>query len=283
MTDYRERRVTARDGLSLYLRDYGDALAPRLPLLCLSGLTRNSADFARLARRVSAERRVICPDYRGRGRSDYDPDWRHYEPRTLLDDIANILAALGIARAVVLGTSLGGILAMGLAAAKPLLVAGAILNDVGPTVETTGLAQILRYIAVDRPQPDWPAAASSLRRSLPFLSFTTDEDWLDFARATYREGADGVLHFDWDIRLAKPLQKAGGTAPDLWPLYRGLGGVPVLALRGATSDILAAATLERMARETPDCIAVTVPGVGHAPSLDEPAARKAVDDFLARF
>jgi len=281
--DFRERRVTSRDGLSLYLRDYGDALAPRLPLLCLSGLTRNSADFARLAGRVCGERRVICPDYRGRGRSDYDPDWRHYEARTLLDDIASVLAALGIARAVVLGTSLGGILAMGLAAAKPLVVAGAILNDIGPTVETGGLAQILRYISADRPQPDWPTAATYLRRSLPFLSFTSDEDWLDFARATYREGADGALHFDWDIRLARPLRKARGAAPDLWPLYRGLGGVPVLALRGAASDILSAATFERMARETPAFVGVTVPGVGHAPSLDEPAAREAVDAFLARF
>jgi pimeloyl-ACP methyl ester carboxylesterase len=283
MPGFRERRITARDGLSLYLRDYGNALSPKTPLLCLSGLTRNSADFARLAARVSGERRVICPDYRGRGRSDYDPNWRNYEARILLDDIANILAALGIERAVVLGTSLGGLLAMGLAAAKPMAVAGAILNDVGPTVETAGLELILRYISADRPQPDWPTAAQYLRRSLPQLWFASDEDWLDFARGTYREGADGTLHFDWDIRLAWLLRKSRGAAPDLWPLYRALGRVPVLALRGATSDILSAMTFERMARENPALAAVTVPGVGHAPSLDEAVAREAVDEFLHRF
>jgi pimeloyl-ACP methyl ester carboxylesterase len=283
MPDFRERRVTSRDGLSLYVRDYGDALSPRTPLLCLSGLTRNSADFARLAMRVSRERRVICPDYRGRGRSDYDPDWRNYEARLLLDDTANILAALGIERAVVLGTSLGGILAMGMAAAKPMAVAGAILNDVGPTVETAGLELILRYIATDRPQRDWPTAAQFLRKTLPHLSFTTDEDWLEFARGTYREGADGALHFDWDIRLAWPLQRSRGAAPDLWPLYGALGRVPVLALRGAASDILSAATFERMARQKPALAAITVPGVGHAPSLDEAMAREAIDEFLHRF
>ena len=280
--DFRERRITARDGIGLYARDYGDPLARRTPLLCLPGLTRNSADFARLASRVCGDRRVLCPDYRGRGRSDYDRDWRHYEPRTLLDDLANVLAATGIERAVVLGTSMGGILAMGLAVLKPMAVAGAILNDIGPAVEAEGLALILRAIAADRPQPDWPTATQFLRRTLPQLALVNDEAWLEFARGTYREGADGALHFDWDIALARPLA-AGGPAPDLWPLYRALRRVPVLALRGEASDILSPLTFERMAQEKPDLVRVTVPGVGHAPSLDEAGARKAIDEFLERF
>ena len=280
--DFRERRITSRDGLSLYARDYGDPLAPRMPLLCLPGLTRNSADFARLASRLCRDRRVLCPDYRGRGRSDYDRDWRHYEPRILLDDLANVLAATGVERAVVLGTSLGGILAMGLAVMKPMAVAGAILNDVGPAVEAQGLEQILRYIAADRPQPDWPTAMQFLRRTLPQLALGSDADWLEFARGTYREGADGALHFDWDVALARPLA-AATAAPDLWPLYRALQRVPVLALRGEASDILSPATFERMAREKPDLVRVMIPGVGHAPSLDESGARKAIDEFLERF
>ena len=280
--DFRERRITSRDGLSLYARDYGDPLAPRMPLLCLPGLTRNSADFARLASRLCRDRRVLCPDYRGRGRSDYDRDWRHYEPRTLLDDLANVLAATGVERAVVLGTSLGGILAMGLAVMKPMALAGAILNDVGPAVEAQGLEQILRYIAADRPQPDWPTATQFLRRTLPQLALGSDADWLEFARGTYREGADGALHFDWDVALARPLA-AATAAPDLWPLYRALQRVPVLALRGEASDILSPATFERMAREKPDLVRVMIPGVGHAPSLDESGARKAIDEFLERF
>lgn len=282
MAGFRERRITARDGLGLYARDYGDPLARRMPLLCLPGLTRNSADFARLALRLGRDRRVLCPDYRGRGRSDYDPDWRHYEPRTLLDDLANLLAAMGVERAVVLGTSMGGILAMGLAVMKPMAVAGAILNDVGPAVEAQGLGLILRAIAADRPQPDWPAATQFLRRTLPHLALGSDEDWLEFARGTYREGADGALHFDWDIALARPLAHAS-AAPDLWPLYRALGRVPVLALRGEASDILSRATFERMAQEKPDLVRVTIAGVGHAPSLDEAGARRAIDEFLERF
>jgi pimeloyl-ACP methyl ester carboxylesterase len=282
MPDYRERRFAARDGLVLYAREYGDALAPRLPLLCLSGLTRNSADFDRVARRLSHQRRVLCPDYRGRGRSAYDPHWRNYEARVLIDDVAQLLAVAGVERAVVLGTSLGGILAMGLAVAKPLAVAGAILNDVGPAVEASGLANIVQYIADDHPQPDWPTATRFLRQSLPQLMLATDEDWAEFARGTYREGSDGVLHFDWDVTgLARQLK--AGAVPDLWPLYRALARVPILALRGAASDILSAATLDDMAREKPDLVRVAVPRVGHAPCLDEAEAKEAIDAFLEQF
>lgn len=283
MPEFRERRIAARDELSLYVRDYGDPRSRRLPLLCLPGLTRNGADFARIAARCAAERRVVCPDYRGRGRSDYDRDWRHYAPRTSLDDLAQLMAALGLERVVVLGTSLGGILAMGLAVLKPTAIAGAILNDIGPDVRQDGLGRLIEYISVDRPQPDWAAAVSFLRRTWPSLSFKSDEDWLEFARGTYREGADGRLHFDWDVRLARILRAGSGAVPDLWPLYRALGRVPVLALRGGVSDILSDATFARMAEAKPDLIRVTVPGVGHAPSLEEPEARAAIDDFLARF
>jgi len=275
--------MTAQDGLSLYYRDYGDALSPRLPLLCLSGLTRNSADFARIAARAASERRVIALDYRGRGRSDYDADWRHYAPAIYLSDIAHLLAATGSHRVVVLGTSLGGLLAMGLAVVKPTAVAGVILNDIGPEVARDGLGRLVDYIGVDRPQPDWPNAVAFLRRTLPMLSFTSDEDWLDFARGTYREGTDGALHFDWDVRLVRALRKGIGAPGDLWPIFGALGDIPVLAFRGAVSDILGPATFERMAAAKPDLVRVSVPGVGHAPSLDEPEARSALDEFLARF
>jgi pimeloyl-ACP methyl ester carboxylesterase len=281
MQAFRERRMAAQDGLVLYARDYGEGAAARTPLLCLSGLTRNSTDFARLAARESQRRRVLCPDYRGRGRSQYDRDWRHYEPRVYLDDIAHLLAATGIGRVVVLGTSLGGLLAMGLAVMKPVAVAGVILNDVGPEVEAAGLDAILDYIARDRPLPNWASAMRLLRHTLPQLGLESDADWLAFARATYREGADGKLHFDWDIRLARALKR--GPAPDLWPLFRALGRVPALALRGERSDILSARCFERMGEEKPDLVRVTVPGVGHAPSLHEKEAREAIDDFLERF
>lgn len=283
MAAFRERHVTAQDGLRLYYRDYGDPASPHLPLLCLTGLTRNSADFADLAERHAGERRILCPDYRGRGRSAYDPDWRNYQPHTYLSDIADLAAANDLHRIVVVGTSMGGILAMGLAVLKPTLLAGVVLNDIGPDVIAGGLTRILDYIGVDQPQPDWDSAVAYLQRLLPTLSIRTAAGWLKMAQATYREGQDGRLHFDWDLNLAKPLRAMGGPPPDLWPYFRALRPVPVLALRGALSDVLSAETFERMALAKPDLRRVTVPEAGHAPTLNEPEAAAAIDDFICRF
>ena len=282
MTLYRERNLTAQDGLRLYFRDYGDPLSPRLPLLCLTGLVRNSADFADFAERHAGERRVICPDYRGRGRSAHDTDWRNYDPFVYVNDIAHLIAAAGIERVVVVGTSMGAALAMGLAVIKPTAVAAVVLNDFGPEVAANGVSRILDYIGNDQPQPDWPSAVRHLRELLPTLSIRSDDGWLRFARATYREGIDGVLHFDWDLNVAKPLARSKGAVPDLWPYFRALRRLPALALRGDLSDVLSAETFERMAVAKPDLQRVTVTNAGHAPTLNEPEAA-AVDDFIRRF
>jgi pimeloyl-ACP methyl ester carboxylesterase len=280
---FRERWMTSQDGLKLYYRDYGDALSQRTPLLCLSGLTRNSADFADLAARHAGERRVLCPDYRGRGRSAYDANWRNYQPPIYVNDIAHLLAAADIHRVIVLGTSLGGLLAMGLAVLKPTMTAAVILNDIGPDVVGGGIARILDYIGVDHPQPDWQSAAAYLRELLPTLSIKTEEGWLKMARATYRLGEDGLLHFDWDVNLARPFSVATSAIPDLWPYFRALRPVPTLAFRGALSDVLSADTFERMALAKPNLERVTVAGVGHAPNFNEPDAAAAVDAFIRRF
>ncbi len=217
-TTYHERRLSAQDGLQLYYRDYGDPLSPGIPLLCLTGLTRNSQDYADLAERFAGSRRVICPDYRGRGRSAHDPNWRNYDPMTYLGDIGHILMANDIHRVIIVGTSLGGLL--------------------------------------------W---------------------WERFARATYHEGADGALHFDWDIALVEPLKRSNGEIQDLWPFFRALRNIPTLLVRGEISDVLTTDGLRRMIADKPDLIAVTVPGIGHTPSLDEPEIRDVLDDFIARF
>jgi len=282
MTLYRERNLTAQDGLRLYFRDYGDPLSPGLPLLCLTGLVRNSADFADFAERHAGERRVICPDYRGRGRSAHDTDWRNYDPFVYVNDIAHLIAAAGIERVVVVGTSMGAALAMGLAVIKPTAVAGVVLNDFGPEVAANGVSRILDYIGNDQPQPDWPSAVRHLRELLPTLSIRSDDGWLRFARATYREGIDGLLHFDWDLNVAKPLARSKGAVPDLWPYFRALRRLPALALRGDLSDVLSAETFERMALAKPDLQRITVTNAGHAPTLNEPEAA-AVDDFIRRF
>lgn len=275
----RERYVTSSDNLRLFFRDWGDENSPTTPVLCLPGLTRNSSDFATIARHLSP-RRVICPDFRGRGRSAYAADWRSYEATTYIDDIRHLLAALGLARVVVVGTSLGGLLGMGMAAAFPTALACLIVNDVGPGIETAGTNRILKYISEDRPMDDWPAAVAHLKKMFPNLSLAVDDDWLAFARGTFREGADKKLHFDWDVRLVRPLLEPAEPPPDLWALWRACRKVPALAIRGGVSDILSEATFQRMKAEKPDLVQVTIPNVGHCPTLNEPAAVKAIDDFL---
>lgn len=281
MAVYRDGHFTSRDGLSLYYRDYGDPLSPRTPLLCFGGLVRNSADFDAVAARAGSARRVLCPDYRGRGRSAYDPDWRHYAPEYYLSDALQLLTVTGTKRAIVLGTSMGGLLAMGLAAFQPTAIAGLVLNDIGPTVSSQGFARIISYIGVDHPQPDWPSAVHFLQELMPTMSLGTDADWLGFAKATYRAGDDGLLHFDWDTNIAKSLGVA--PRPDLWSMFRALGPIPVLVLRGEQSDIFSVETFDKMAEVKPDLLRVTVPGSGHAPTLGEPIAASALDAFLDRF
>jgi len=278
---YRERNYTTQDGLRLYFRDYGDPLSPALPLLCLPGLTRNSADFDGLARRLSPLRRVLCPDYRGRGRSQYDTDWRNYTPRAILNDLRHLLAAANIHRTVVIGTSFGGLLGMGLAVAAPTVLAGLITNDIGPEINAAETQRLLALLGTDRPQPDWEAAAAAVREMFPTLASRDPEDWQRMVRNTYREGADGLLHFDWDPAIVRLLMR-GAEPPDLWRLFRAAARTPMLAIRGENSPMLSRSCFDTMAAEKPDLERLTVTGTGHAPTLDEPESRAAIDIFLDR-
>ncbi|MHA1107757.1 MAG: alpha/beta fold hydrolase [Alphaproteobacteria bacterium] len=279
--DYREEHFTAQDGLRLYFRDYGDGGTSALPVLCLPGLTRNSADFDGLARRLSSQRRVVCPDYRGRGRSDYDTDWRNYTPRTILNDVRHLLAVTGIHRVAVIGTSFGGLLGMGLAVAAPTALAGLVINDIGPDINVAETRRLLTLLGADRPQPDWNGAIAAIRDMFPTLNFRDPALWPVMARNTYREGADGRLHFDWDTELVRPLLR-NREPPDLWTLYRALRRIPVLAVRGENSPMLSAQCFDRMAVEKPDLVRLTIAGAGHAPTLDEAESRDAIDNFLDR-
>ena len=281
MPGFRERWFSAQDGLRLYFRDYGSPSAPGTPMLCLGGLARNSKDFDRLARRLCQHRRVVCPDYRGRGRSSYDPQWQNYRPEVYLNDLAHLLAVCNLHRVLVCGTSMGGLLSMGLAIAKPTALAGVILNDIGPHLHHRGLTRILDYIGADHPQPDWDHAVAHLKSQFPHLGLGSDERWRAFAEQTFRQDDDGVLRYDWDQALAKPLLRSRGATPDLWRLYGALDRRPVLVLRGELSDVLSEETVARMAELKPDLKSATVPGVGHTPMLDEPPAERAIDDLIA--
>jgi len=171
---------------------------------------------------------------------------------------------------------------MVLAVAMPTVVAGAVLNDVGPTINYGALDAILERLGDDPPLPDWDTAAARLRKQMPGFPRRTDEDWMTVARSTYRQGDDGLLRYDWDPMLLRPLQNDRGEAVDLWPLFRALGRVPVAALRGGNSELLTAETLDRMAEEMPAMVSVTVPDTGHAPGLGEPESIAAIDALLAR-
>lgn len=278
-----ERRVSSQDDLSLYLRDYGNGLDERAPLLCLGGLTRNSRDFAEFAERYSRDgRRVICPDYRGRGKSEYDSDPYNYDPKVYLGDIRDILAALDVHEVVVVGTSLGGILGMAMGAAMPTALAAVVLNDIGPEIQPEGLGHIVAYISVDRPQNDWDEAVTTIREMLPNLTFQDDAIWMKMARNTFRECDDGKLRFDWDVDIVKPiLQPRSTETPDLWALFRSLRAVPTLALRGEVSDILSRESFLKMQADRPDLLAVEIPGCGHVPTLSEPECLEALDAFFA--
>jgi pimeloyl-ACP methyl ester carboxylesterase len=282
-THVTERYYRSADGLRLYYQDYASAPAGRLPVLCLPGLTRNSRDFTHVARRLQRERRVLCADLRGRGRSQHDPNWSNYHPGTYLADVALLLADAGVERCVFFGTSLGGILTMLFNATQPGRVAAAILNDIGPEVDPAGLARIASYVGRHPQAKSWADAVATVRATYAFaLPGLSDEQWEEYTRRSYSD-VDGVPRLDMDPMIGEAVRRVpAAAAPGLWPVFATLAPVPTLVLRGADSDILASATLDRMQAQKPDLVRVEVPNRGHVPLLDEPEAVDAIDAFLAR-
>jgi pimeloyl-ACP methyl ester carboxylesterase len=280
---YAERTFRAQDDVPIYYRDYGDPLSPLTPVLCLTGLTRNSRDFDALARRLAPTRRVLCMDYRGRGKSGNDPDWTNYKPETYANDVIHMLAAVNLHHVVIIGTSLGGLVAMGLGILRPTALAGVVLNDIGPHVAVEGRARIASYVGIDVRMPDWAAAGQHLRRHFgPVFADFDQARWEDYARSTFvEETAGGALRLNYDLRLGDAVRaQASQPTPDLWALYKGLRHIPVLAIRGALSDVLDADTFERMAAEKPDLQRLVIGYRGHVPLLDEPESTDAIDRFL---
>ena len=277
---FRARTFTVGDGTQLYYRDYGDRLSSKTAVFCLSGLTRNSKDFDRLATRLAPNRRVVALDYRGRGRSDYDSNPQNYLPETYVRDVLDLAAVTGIHRAVVVGTSLGGLVAMGLAVARPTLLAGVVMNDIGPEIPVAALKRIGSYAGKDETFANWDDAIAECKaRYGSAHPGKSDADWVELARDSFIEKAGRIVP-DYDIRITKA--RAANPPPDLWALFGALNRIPVLAIRGALSDVLTAETFDKMAAAKPDLIRVTVPQCGHNPSLDEPEVRAALDPFLAR-
>ena len=277
-----DRFLTVTDGLRLHFRDYtGPDDRPRL--LCLHGLTRNARDFADFADRYSGRFRVIVLEFRGRVDSEYDPLPLRYTPPTYVGDVIQLLDSLQIPEAIFVGTSLGGLVTMGIAAVAPQRIAAAILNDVGPEIGEAGIERIQSYLGRDVRFHDWDEAARELEKNQgPSFPGYRHEDWVAMARRNCRE-RDGEILFDYDMAIAEPFKTAGPVAKvDMWPLFQALTQKPLLVVRGEISQLLTADTFERMRSAAPNATFVTVPGVGHAPDLDEPAAVAAIDEFLAR-
>lgn len=286
MTAYAERRWTSSDGLSLYARDYAPASGPaRLPVIAIHGLTRNAADFDAIAPLIAQSgRRVLALDMRGRGKSDRAPDPMTYQPAVYAQDVLALLSQTGIERAVFLGTSMGGLITMALAAIRSKVIAGAIINDVGPEVAKEGLMRIAAYSGQPVDTPGWADAAAYAKKinAVAFPHYT-DADWDAFARRIFREGTEGAPVLDYDPDIAVPIRAAGAKAlvPNLWPMFSRLTkGRPVLLVRGENSDLLSEAIAAKMRKRAPRMDFVEVPGVGHAPMLDEPEAKGAIFPFL---
>lgn len=279
---YRDGYLRVGDGLRLHYRDYPGA-AGKPPLLCLHGLTRNARDFAEFAELHSPAWRVIALDFRGRGSSEYDPLPARYNPLTYAADVLLLLDDLMIDKAVFVGTSLGGLVAMTIAAMAPQRIAATILNDVGPDVDVNGVNRILSYVGKDLRFRAWDEAAQAIASNQgPAFERYTHDDWLKMARRNCRED-NGEIRFDYDMAIIEPFKTTGPTPHvDLWPLFAALAQKPLLVVRGEKSDLLTAATAAKMQQAAPGMKLAVVPGIGHAPELSEPEAVAAIDDFLAR-
>jgi len=280
--DYREFRYTSADGLTLFCREY-HAPDSHGTVVCLPGLTRNSRDFADLARHLARRHRVLTPDLRGRGFSSWDANPTNYQPPVYYQDVLKLISEQSRDPVAIIGTSLGGILAMALAAAAPASIAGIVLNDVGPQIDAGGVARIGQYVGLQSRPGTWPAALAQARANFGSAYQDLDEaGWLAFTKRGYREVEAGVVVADYDPKIGDALRAAPSTIADLWPVWAALTRTPVLVIRGARSDILTTETVERMALEKPDLERFEVAHRGHAPLLDEPGVLPAIDTFLSR-
>ncbi|MBN9582011.1 MAG: alpha/beta hydrolase [Afipia sp.] len=276
------------DGLKIHAKTIGPQTGAALPVLCLPGLTRTADDFDVIARALAsapAPRRVVAIDYRGRGLSDYDPDPAKYAVPMEMGDVLAVAASLGVSRAILLGTSRGGLISMGLAAAQPQLLAGVILNDIGPALEIGGLMKIKGYITDPPERATWDDAERGLRELFGSVFPTLDAaGWAAWTRRAFREKAGGGLERTYDVRLAKTLDSvtAETPLPEIWELFDKLASLPVMLVHGGLSDLLSPRVIQTMATRHPDIDVVEVPDEGHAPLLaDKPTVDRIVA-FCAR-
>jgi pimeloyl-ACP methyl ester carboxylesterase len=286
MAPFNDITWRSADGLTLHARDY-PAPGGKLPVICIHGLTRNAKDFEELAPRIQAMgRRVIAVDVRGRGQSDWDPNPMNYHAGTYVADVIGLMAHEVIPQAIFIGTSMGGLITMTMAAVAPQAIAAAVLNDVGPELSPVGIARISSYVGQAQPIETWEdAAAYAKATNGAAFPDMPEKDWDKFARRVFREdGGKPVLDYDPNIALAfRPPEGAPPPPmPDLWPLFSALtAGHPTLLIRGGLSDLIDETIAAKMRQAAPQMAYAEVPRVGHAPMLTEPQAWSAIEAFLS--
>ena len=278
---FEECHLKAADGVRLYYRDYPSA-ASRPPVLCLPGLTRNSRDFEPLATWISKTRRVICPDLRGRGKSQYDPEWRNYHPGQYAADLWQLLDTLRLDEVVVIGTSLGGWMAMLLNHQKPGRIAGAVMNDIGPEADPNGIARVVATAGLLDIVGSL-AEAIEQAKSVYSIAFPdwSEQQWQVYTETTYRQLDDGRFDLNFDRNIGHAAREGvSGLDTEPWTMFGDLANVPTLLIHGVLSDILTGPIIDKMRQHKPDLQIVTVRDRGHAPLLDEQEAVDAIETFL---
>jgi pimeloyl-ACP methyl ester carboxylesterase len=283
------RFITVQDGLRLHLRDYGSPLDPGVPVVCLPGLSRNAADFGPLAATLAVgatgrRRRVVAIDYRGRGASEFDRNWRNYDIAVEGADIVAMLTAVEISEAIFIGTSRGGLHIMALAVRQPSLLRGAILNDVGPVIEAKGLARIRHYLRNLSAPGSLADSIDLVKRTMSAqFSALSEADFEAHARATF-EKPDGSYGLTFDRELVRPFEAIDldEPLPPAWPLFDALANLPLLVIRGGNSDILSSETVAEMAERHQGCETFVVDGQGHAPLLYDKASISRIAEFIRK-
>ncbi len=274
------RYFQTEDGLRLHYCKYQGPASGSLTLVCLPGLTRNGRDFDTLAADLSTRYHVICPDFRGRGRSEYATSPTSYVPRSYVRDLSALVQVLGGGPVVLVGTSLGGLVGTLFASIWPQRVLGLVLNDVGPEIDPAGLKRIAGYVGKTPPVKTWNDAATALEiQDRAVYPDYGSGDWMRTARRRYVEGSDGTVKLDYDLTIARMFSDPAST-PEQWPFFNRLHYIPTLLIRGAHSDILTRETMLRMKQAVPSLQSVEVPNRGHTPTLEEPVARSAIATFL---
>lgn len=269
----------------LSFREFGDINNPNVAV-CVHGLSRNARDFDRLATALSSRYRVICPDMAGRGDSDWLDDKNGYNYITYISDIGALLLHLKITKVDWVGTSMGGIIGMMIAAQQPFLIKRMVINDIGAVVSAEGLKRILSFVGKKNVFDNRQEAMDVLKYYLQPFGITQEADWEFMCDISFRQQPDGRYHFNYDPEITKPFKEAamatGNVISDIdlslaWNAVQ----CPVLILRGTESDILDAATSQSMLKRTPATKLVEFPLVGHAPALLSPDQIRVITDWLA--